>query len=956
MHEPKNLALRILAMMASILSPLVLATDFSDPILNDPAYTQYNLSRALPLYKTHCESCHGDLGRGTPGFPSLRDDDWLHGGGTRKIIETIENGRKGAMPAHADGLTEEQIDTLARWVVDMSETRGKGGSAEGWSEFRANGCEACHGKSADGILATLPDGEIVTVGAANLTDSVWRFEPGGYESARHTILYGVNQPGVELSRITVMPSFSAVLTELDIVRLAILVKTFKTLDTAPDLKSLVIQDGGTSKEPSATDWLEMDDGSQVTGVFQNEEWRFESIFGALTIPVRGVLGYQDGALILADGSSIKGTFKDSSIKLQAIPGAMDLPAKRILRFIRTVPGPDPASSGKTDPSFDLVDRCMDEIAPIWLRPESVLGIRVLRSQLDWGALTPRYGVSFESLLWPGRDAIQNGLEILSGVLWLDREREGWTCSQLESVYRDWVGEQSRYELPKITADVIWDGDAAGVYEKCEHGDDSCVFELMRSTGASEQAIRFGSRVRGWAYELEELGPIDVVSWVQTFAASVAGGQYLVNGTPELIDISSYELRDHDLSRPDVRAVLSQVGEGSLFNHRFTRMEPKAGGQRFIVEADLVQCNACRDEVQAVAEIVYDLDSSGFFQQVSLRSLSLPGSVSAASETTFDHHEGKESPVHPFEGLDVAQDRIEVSDGSRVLGKMADLALGFKSSIGTIRVKTSEILSFEHGVLRLKDTSLFKGRFKDDEIELRGSIGHLEVEASKVTRIYPAGQPAAVSESAQAPSGSGSAALTCGDGTTPQATFEVIRVAARLKDLLGFFDCLTPGSQQFYTGVLLLVSAVMHHRAGPWEPVQHKPAGLDELKSIFEKYLDEIDDTDIELLAALGMTKDPEESLKIAKQIAALGSRPLAEDPSLLRQLSRILDQAGLGADQVETIMGLPPYDQTEGLENVRMTKDRAEGSVEFVSGDKLISDVVHFTRIEGRWLMNVLPQ
>jgi cytochrome c oxidase cbb3-type subunit 3 len=47
---------------------------------------------------------------------------------------------------------------------------------------------------------------LATVGAANLRDGIWRFEPGGYESAKHTILYGVNQD-VEGSRDAVMPGF-----------------------------------------------------------------------------------------------------------------------------------------------------------------------------------------------------------------------------------------------------------------------------------------------------------------------------------------------------------------------------------------------------------------------------------------------------------------------------------------------------------------------------------------------------------------------------------------------------------------------------------------------------------------------------------------------------------------------------------------------------------------------------
>ena len=178
-----------------------------EQILADPGLTQYTLASAKVLFGDYCSACHGSGGQGNLGFPVLADDDWLYGGTTAKIVETITNGRKGAMTAHANILSEAEVDTLANWVVQMAETGGTGGSEEGWALFKAKGCTACHGEKANGILAELPNGDVVTVGAANLTDGIWRFEPGGYESARHTILYGVNQPGVPETRDAVMPAF-----------------------------------------------------------------------------------------------------------------------------------------------------------------------------------------------------------------------------------------------------------------------------------------------------------------------------------------------------------------------------------------------------------------------------------------------------------------------------------------------------------------------------------------------------------------------------------------------------------------------------------------------------------------------------------------------------------------------------------------------------------------------------
>ncbi|NCC27380.1 MAG: cytochrome-c oxidase, cbb3-type subunit III [Gammaproteobacteria bacterium] len=180
----------------------------ADEIIADPGLLQYTLASAKVLFGDYCSACHGSGGQGNPGYPVLADDDWLYGGSIAKLSETITNGRKGAMTAHATILSQEEIDALAHWVVEMTE--GGAGSAEGWELYTAKGCNACHGEKANGVLVELGDGEIVSVGAANLTDSIWRFEPGGFESARHTIMYGVNQPGIPETRDAVMPAFGSV--------------------------------------------------------------------------------------------------------------------------------------------------------------------------------------------------------------------------------------------------------------------------------------------------------------------------------------------------------------------------------------------------------------------------------------------------------------------------------------------------------------------------------------------------------------------------------------------------------------------------------------------------------------------------------------------------------------------------------------------------------------------------
>jgi cytochrome c oxidase cbb3-type subunit III len=203
----------------------------AEEIIADPGLLQYTLASAKVVFGDYCSACHGSGGQGNPSYPVLADDDWLYGGSIAKIKESITNGRKGAMTAHASILSQDEIDALAHWAVELSD--GGEGSPEGWELYRAKACNACHGENANGVLAELPGGEIVSVGAANLTDSLWRFEPGGFESARHTIMYGVNQPGIPETRDAVMPAFGSVakvddvevrkLNDQDIKKLAIYV-------------------------------------------------------------------------------------------------------------------------------------------------------------------------------------------------------------------------------------------------------------------------------------------------------------------------------------------------------------------------------------------------------------------------------------------------------------------------------------------------------------------------------------------------------------------------------------------------------------------------------------------------------------------------------------------------------------------------------------------------------------
>jgi len=180
-------------------------------ILADDELSNYVVRSAKVLFGDRCAGCHGTGGSGNPGYPVLADDDWLYGGNVETIQQSITNGRNGMMPGFGAMLNEQQLNELTQHVVALS----KGGEhAAGKELFATQGCAGCHGMDAKGMQM---------MGAANLTDAIWRFAPGTEESVNYTIKYGVNAPGAKETRNAEMPGFQQQLSETDIKKLAVYV-------------------------------------------------------------------------------------------------------------------------------------------------------------------------------------------------------------------------------------------------------------------------------------------------------------------------------------------------------------------------------------------------------------------------------------------------------------------------------------------------------------------------------------------------------------------------------------------------------------------------------------------------------------------------------------------------------------------------------------------------------------
>jgi cytochrome c oxidase cbb3-type subunit 3 len=124
------------------------------------------------LFMTYCTACHGSDAGGGPGFPNLRDKDWLYGGQPEAIKASIADGRNGAMPPWGAVLGNEGVHNVSEYVMSLSGRRVNTEAAVAGKEKFQQLCVACHGADGKGNPA---------MGAPNLTDNVWLY--GGSQVA-----------------------------------------------------------------------------------------------------------------------------------------------------------------------------------------------------------------------------------------------------------------------------------------------------------------------------------------------------------------------------------------------------------------------------------------------------------------------------------------------------------------------------------------------------------------------------------------------------------------------------------------------------------------------------------------------------------------------------------------------------------------------------------------------------
>jgi cytochrome c oxidase cbb3-type subunit 3 len=117
------------------------------------------------LYANNCSICHGSDATGTFGFPNLTDNDWLYGGEPEQILQSINYGRNGVMPAWGQVIDQKGLENVTAYVQSLNGSEVSADVAAG-KQVYAMYCSSCHG--ADGLGNQL-------MGAPNLANNTWLY-------------------------------------------------------------------------------------------------------------------------------------------------------------------------------------------------------------------------------------------------------------------------------------------------------------------------------------------------------------------------------------------------------------------------------------------------------------------------------------------------------------------------------------------------------------------------------------------------------------------------------------------------------------------------------------------------------------------------------------------------------------------------------------------------------------
>ena len=77
------------------------------------------------VFTQYCSPCHGMNAEGKVG-PSLTDETWLYGSEPKDILTSIREGRPKGMPAWKSQLDEDQVKSVAVYVMSLRKSEEAG--------------------------------------------------------------------------------------------------------------------------------------------------------------------------------------------------------------------------------------------------------------------------------------------------------------------------------------------------------------------------------------------------------------------------------------------------------------------------------------------------------------------------------------------------------------------------------------------------------------------------------------------------------------------------------------------------------------------------------------------------------------------------------------------------------------------------------------------------------------
>lgn len=84
---------------------------------------QAAIAAGRDIFSVQCAVCHGVDAKGNllMGAPNLTDTVWLYGGDEATLVQTIQQGRSGKMPAHEGKLDALQLKLVASYIYRLSQ-------------------------------------------------------------------------------------------------------------------------------------------------------------------------------------------------------------------------------------------------------------------------------------------------------------------------------------------------------------------------------------------------------------------------------------------------------------------------------------------------------------------------------------------------------------------------------------------------------------------------------------------------------------------------------------------------------------------------------------------------------------------------------------------------------------------------------------------------------------------